>query len=61
MNEEMMKNVIKGFLELCDFVEESNENGCGKCPLFHACYRENQFDGLRTLMEELKMDLTNYV
>jgi len=35
MDEKVVKNFIDSFLKMCDFIEQTDVIGCGKCPVYH--------------------------
>ena len=56
MDEKVVKNFIDSFLKMCDFIEESNEIGCTKCPLRNDCFYGAKHMGLSELMKELGIE-----
>lgn len=58
MDLEVIKNVIHSFLKMCDFIEETDDIGCSKCPVYKECCYGKKHDGLSNLMVELKIEKT---
>lgn len=48
-----IKELLDSFLKMCDFIENTEGIGCGKCPVYDACFHKNKHIGLTNLMEDL--------
>lgn len=55
-HEKAIKEVVDSFLKMCDFIEESNEIGCIKCPVQKDCFHNNKHKGLSDLMKDLGIE-----
>jgi len=55
-HEKAIREVVDSFRKMCDFIEESNEIGCTKCPLRNDCFYRAKHMGLSELMKELGIE-----
>jgi len=55
MDEKVIKNFIDSFLKMCDFIEQTDGIGCGKCPIYYDCFG-GKHTGLNKLMRELGIE-----
>ena len=55
-HEKVIREVVDSFLKMCDFIEESLEIGCVKCPVQSACFYKGKHKGLPELMRELGIE-----
>jgi len=55
-HENTVKELIDSFRKMCDFIEQTDEIGCGKCPVFNACFYKDKHKGLKALMNELNIE-----
>lgn len=47
---------IDSFRKMCDFIEQDENLGCSKCPIFNECFKENKHEHLHMLMEALEIE-----
>lgn len=48
-----IRAVIDSFQKMCDFIETSEQNECGKCPVQRSCFYKDKHKGLAELMKDL--------
>lgn len=53
-----IKEIIDSFLQMCDYIEETDNIGCGNCPIFNECCHRDKHKGLLDLMNELGISKT---
>lgn len=54
-HEKTIINLIDSFKKICDFIEETEDIGCARCPVFKECFKQDKHIGLSELMEDLKI------
>jgi len=54
-HEKAIREVVNSFLKMCDYIEESDVNGCIKCPVQKDCFK-GKHKGLPELMRELGIE-----
>jgi hypothetical protein len=47
--------IVDSFKKMCDFIEQSLDLGCSKCPVFNECLNEEKHQYLWALMEAMNM------
>lgn len=52
-----IKELLDSFLNMCDFIEKTDEIGCGKCPVYDRCFHHDKHKGLVKLMEDLGVEV----
>ena len=51
----VIKEVVDSFKKMCDFIEQSDNLGCKKCPVFNECFYKDKHDRLVELMDLLEI------
>lgn len=52
-HEAVIIEVVDSFKKLCDFVEQKEGLGCGKCPIYNCCFHDEKHKGIKALMEDI--------
>jgi len=52
-HQEAIKEIVDSFRKMCDYIGQNDNLGCGKCPIYNECFKENKHENLHFLMQAL--------
>jgi len=50
--EKVIREIVDSFKKMCDYIEQTDGIGCGKCPVYKECFKEKH-DGIKELIDDL--------